>query len=216
MPFLPWPFPARPALLAASLLALGGAANAAQPGDLISATPLQAHWVPSQAAQTYRLLYRTPNHHGTLEQGTGPLYLPHGPAPAGGWPVVSWAHGTQGVADHCAPSVSGPSQPERDGRFLDQFLTRGYAVAAVDYQGLGGPGSHAYLHVRTAADSSLDLLTASHRFLPNGQLSPRWVAVGFRRAQQRRWWPGTRPGPTAAPPWITAAASPVVRPPRSN
>lgn len=172
-------FPLRPALLAIGLLALTVAARAAQPGDLISATPLQAPWVPSQAAQTYRLLYRTPNHHGTLEQGTGLLYLPHGPAPAGGWPVVSWSHGTQGIADHCAPSVSGPSQPERDGRFLDQFLARGYAVAAADYQGLGSPGSHAYLHVRTAAHNSIDLLTASHRFLPDGQLSPRWVAVGF-------------------------------------
>ncbi|MGM3213879.1 alpha/beta hydrolase, partial [Klebsiella pneumoniae] len=61
--------------------------------------------MPSKAAQAYLLSYHTPDQSGRLAQGTGLLYLPAGTAPAGGWPVVSWAHGTQGIADHCAPSV---------------------------------------------------------------------------------------------------------------
>jgi pimeloyl-ACP methyl ester carboxylesterase len=92
--------------------------------------------------------------------------------------VVSWAHGTQGIADHCAPSVSGPYQPERDGRFLDQFLGQGYAVVAADYQGLGSPGDHAYLHVRTSARNAIDLIKAGRHFLGTATLSPRWVSVG--------------------------------------
>ena len=41
-------------------------------------------------------------------QGTvavsGTVAVPKGKAPKGGWPVVSWAHGTIGIADACAPS----------------------------------------------------------------------------------------------------------------
>lgn len=174
-------FRPRPTLLVTALLALAASplvAMAAEPGDLLSAAPYRASWVPSKAAQAYKLAYRTPDHHGRLAEATGLVYLPAGPAPAGGWPVVSWAHGTQGIADHCAPSVSGPYQPERDGRFLDQFLDQGYAVFAADYQGLGSPGGHAYLHVRTAARNAIDLVKAGHRFLGSATLSPRWVSVG--------------------------------------
>lgn len=167
------------AILAATLLALPVAAAAAEPGDLLTAAPYRADWVPSKAAQAYLLSYHTPDHSGRLAQGTGLLYLPAGTAPAGGWPVVSWAHGTQGIADHCAPSVSGPTRPERDGRFLDHFLGQGYAVVAADYQGLGSPGQHTYLHVRTAARNSIDMVKASHQFLSGGRLSPRWVSVGY-------------------------------------
>lgn len=171
---------ARPLLAAvtAALLGLPIAAHSSEPGELLSAAPYRADWVPSKASQAYLLSYRTPDHHGRLAQGTGLLYLPAGTAPAGGWPVVSWAHGTQGIADRCAPSVSGPYQPERDGRFLDQFLAQGYAVVAADYQGLGSPGGHAYLHVRTAAQNVIDMIKASRQYLGNGTLSPRWVSVG--------------------------------------
>ncbi|HIE1100647.1 lipase family protein [Stenotrophomonas maltophilia] len=170
-----------PALIMAALLVpAAGPLSAAPPapGDLLSAAPYRAPWVPSRAAQAYKLHYRTPDDRGQLAQGTGLLYLPTGAAPIGGWPVVSWAHGTQGIADRCAPSVSGPYQPERDGRFLDQFLAQGYAVVAADYQGLGSPGDHAYLHVRTAARNAIDLVKASRQYLGASALSPRWVSVG--------------------------------------
>ncbi|KOQ62914.1 lipase [Stenotrophomonas maltophilia] len=169
-------------LIATALLALSPrplAAAPAAPGDLLSAAPYRASWVPSKAAQAYKLHYRTPDHRGQLAEGTGLLYLPAGAAPAGGWPVVSWAHGTQGIADRCAPSVSGPTHAERDGRFLDVFLAQGYAVAAADYQGLGSPGNHAYLHVRTAARNAIDMVKASRQYLGTAALSPRWVSVGY-------------------------------------
>ena len=33
--------------------------------------------------------------------------VPKGKPPKGGWPVITWAHGTTGVADICAPSRDG-------------------------------------------------------------------------------------------------------------
>ncbi|PZP80208.1 MAG: lipase [Stenotrophomonas maltophilia] len=179
---LPRRFRPLSSVIATALLALTSSplsAAPAAPGDLLSAAPYRASWVPSKATQAYKLHYRTPDHRGQLAEGTGLLYLPAGAAPIGGWPVVSWAHGTQGIADRCAPSVSGPYQPERDGRFLDQFLAQGYAVVAADYQGLGSPGNHAYLHVRTAARNAIDLVKASRQYLGASALSPRWVSVGY-------------------------------------
>lgn len=182
MPTQPCSFRFLSCLLASALLALTLAPAAfarGAPGDLLSAAPYRAPWVPSRAAQAYKLHYRTPDHHGALAEGTGLLYLPAGTPPIGGWPVVSWAHGTQGIADRCAPSVSGPTHAERDGRFLDVFLAQGYAVAAADYQGLGSPGRHAYLHVRTAARNTIDMVKASRQYLGTAALSPRWVSVGY-------------------------------------
>ena len=37
------------------------------------------------------------------------VVVPGGRPPAGGFPIVSWAHGTTGVASGCAPSVTGTS-----------------------------------------------------------------------------------------------------------
>src|SRR3974377_592262 len=37
---------------------------------------------------------------------TGMLYVPSGTPPAGGWPVVSWAHGTDGSNGRCAPLLN--------------------------------------------------------------------------------------------------------------
>ncbi|MBA5745491.1 alpha/beta hydrolase, partial [Escherichia coli] len=48
---------------------------------------------------------------------SGALFVPRGTPPAGGWPLVAWAHGTFGMADICAPSWFGRSY--RDVRYLN-------------------------------------------------------------------------------------------------
>ncbi len=169
-----------------------------------------------QGAQAYKLHYRTPDHRGQLAEGTGLLYLPAGAAPAGGWPVVSWAHGTQGIADRCAPSVSGPYQPERDGRFLDQFLAQGYAVVAADYQGLGSPGDHAYLHVRTAARNAIDLVKPAASIWAPQRCRRAGSRSAIRRVVPPRSLPGIWRPPMLARRCTTAAASPPARPPPSS
>lgn len=92
---------------------------------------------------------------------SGAVFLPTGAAPDGGWPIVAWAHGTVGIADHCAPSVAGRSP--RDMEYLGAWLNAGFAVVATDYQGLGTPGPHPYLHNRAAAYSVLDAVRAARR-----------------------------------------------------
>jgi pimeloyl-ACP methyl ester carboxylesterase len=90
---------------------------------------------------------------------SGAVFFPKTPRPAGGWPVVAWAHGTTGVGDACAPSRN-PRSP-RDTAYLNAWLREGFVVVATDYQGLGTPGPHPYLHTRAQAYSTLDAVRAA-------------------------------------------------------
>ncbi|MCT2153714.1 hypothetical protein [Corynebacterium sanguinis] len=47
-------------------------------------------------AATFLVRYGSRNAHGELIAATGLVTLPRGDAPEGGWPVLSWAHGTTG------------------------------------------------------------------------------------------------------------------------
>ena len=72
--------------------------------------------------------------------------------------MVTWGHGTNGMADICAPSLSGSSQipggqPARRG---------GYAVTASDYQGEGTPGLMPYVVGRSAAEDTVNIVVAAH------------------------------------------------------
>ncbi len=114
----------------------------------------------SSAAESVRLLYASTD--GLNGEGatvvSGALFLPHGEAPAGGWPLLSWSHGTVGVADKCAPSWTGYADFHDE--HLSRWLQEGYAIIASDYQGLGTEGTHPYLATRPEAYSNLDAIRA--------------------------------------------------------
>ncbi len=74
-------------------------------------------------------------------------------------PVLSIAHGTTGLADQCAPSASFPDV--FDLAALTPFLERGWVVAATDYEGLGGPGLHAYIVGESEARGVFDIVRAA-------------------------------------------------------
>ena len=129
-------------------------------GVLLKRELLDEHLSLPGSGENLRLLYTsTDGIKGTAPiVVSGALFLPQGPAPAEGWPLLVWSHGTVGIADVCAPSWTGyvPFHREHLSRWLDQ----GFAIAASDYQGLGTPGIHPYLATQPAAYSNLDLVRA--------------------------------------------------------
>ncbi|GGC53156.1 lipase [Hoyosella rhizosphaerae] len=130
-------------------------------------------WIPG-TAHAFRISYWSVGARGERIPVSGAVYLPEGTPPPGGWPVLAWAHGTVGLADDCAPSVTGRS--ERDLDFLQEWMAEGYAIVASDYAGLGGPGVHPYLNGEIAAYSVIDAVRAARNAEPS--LSRSWVAVG--------------------------------------
>ena len=61
------------------------------------------------------------------------MFVPNGEAPAGGWPVIAWAHGTVGLGDDCTPSAQPRSA--RDNEYLSHWLDQGYVVVGSDFRG---------------------------------------------------------------------------------
>nr|WP_206364798.1 lipase family protein [Sphingomonas populi] len=144
-------------------------------GRMLREEPAPEQALP-EAAPVRRILYSSTS---GVERGaiavSGLLYLPKGRAPAGGWPVVAWSHGTVGVADVCAPSWAGPST--RDAAYLGRWLGAGFAVVATDYEGLGTPGMHPYLLWRSEGRSVLDAARAAIAARP-GAIANRVLIVG--------------------------------------
>jgi pimeloyl-ACP methyl ester carboxylesterase len=113
--------------------------------------------------------------------------VPRGKAPKRGWPVISWAHGTTGVADVCAPSrnsVTSPAQASISYIYpdLNAWLRAGYAVLQTDYQGLGTPGKHPYLIGAAEGRSVLDIVTAARKLDP--KISKRFLIAGHSQGGQ--------------------------------
>jgi pimeloyl-ACP methyl ester carboxylesterase len=146
------------------------------PGKLLRTEPLPAAQVLAQANGGLRILYTSTDGVGGKDPVvvSGAYFTPQGTPPAGGWPLIAWAHGTVGVADVCAPSWAGRS--ERDIHYLGTWLSQGYAIVATDYQGLGTPGPHPYLKTRPEAYSVLDSIRAVQGSQPD--LSKKVVIVG--------------------------------------
>ena len=89
----------------------------------------------------YRVLYVSESIYGKPTLVTGLVMVPDTPPPSGGYPVVTWGHGTNGMADQCAPSLD----PAQAVPLQNQLLDRGWVVTASDYQGEGTPGLLPYL-----------------------------------------------------------------------
>lgn len=139
-------------------------------------------WVPG-TGRGYRLTYVSRDGFGAKAVTSGEVLLPAGPAPAGGWPVISWAHGTSGLADACAPSRVGPAEKARDFSYLATWMQQGYAIVGTDYAGLGTAGLPAYLNGGSEAHNIVDMVTAARAFttskLPaSGHLASKYVIIG--------------------------------------
>lgn len=130
------------------------------PGKLLRREELPpAFWLPG-SAKAERILYTSTSgvDGATPIVASGALFTPSGPPPEGGWPIVSWGHGTVGVADMCVPSWAG--RPWRDVEYLSAWISEGFAIVASDYEGLGTPGRHPYLLTRSAGQPLLDAARA--------------------------------------------------------
>src|SRR5829696_94328 len=145
-------------------------------GRLPRSEPLPATLGLANAASQERILYTSTDGVDGKSPITvsGALFIPKGTPPQEGWPLLAWAHGTVGIADICSPSWQARSY--RDVRYLNEWLSQGFAIVATDYQGLGTPGPHPYLKVRPEAYSVLDSVRAVLTDVPG--LANKIVIVG--------------------------------------
>jgi predicted esterase len=133
------------------------------------------------ARSTKLVLYSSRTPQGAKDAISGSVSVPKGKPPKGGWPVITWAHGTTGVADICAPSRDGLDPSANTGETyinndLNAWLRAGYAVLRTDYEGLGTPGKHPYLIGTSEGRSVLDIVAAARELDPS--ISKRYLISG--------------------------------------
>jgi pimeloyl-ACP methyl ester carboxylesterase len=133
------------------------------------------------AASTQLVLYSSRSVTGKKIAVSGSVSIPKGKAPRGGWPVITYGHGTTGIADQCAPSRNATNGPATDyisytDDILNSWLRAGYAVVRSDYEGLGTPGTHPFLVGQASGRSMLDIVRAAHDLNP--RISKKFVITG--------------------------------------
>lgn len=143
--------------------------------------------LPPNAAESVVMTYKMKGITGKETQATALVFTPKTAPPAGGWPIVAWAHGTAGVADDCAPSrqklittsiLTGEDKATYN--MIDSFVKEGYVVVAPDYEGLGEPSGsemHPFLHVKSEAYSITDAVVATKSWL-GSKVSNKWAVLG--------------------------------------
>lgn len=121
------------------------------------------------------MTYNMPNVLGETKKATAMVFIPKISRPAGGWKVVVWEHGTVGVGDSCAPSNNKFNTNFK--KMAESLLAEGYVIIAPDYEGLGTPGIHPYLNLKSEANSAIYAVKAYKDFYGN-QINGQWMSVG--------------------------------------
>ena len=129
------------------------------------------------------LLYTQEGIHGNQVATSGFMVVPDGDAPKDGWPVITWAHGTTGIADRCAPTrADDPSYYESYNPLYESWISMGYALLLTDYEGLGTPGIHPYLIGDSEGRAVLDIIRAARIYEP--KLSNNFIIAGHSQGGQ--------------------------------
>lgn len=143
-----------------------------KPGDLIRSEDAEDYAL-APGVNALRILYHTRSAGGEDVASSGLILYPDQKPPAGGWPVIAWAHSAGSVARQCAPSLSRilPHTP-----LLTMYVNLGYAVVATDYAGLGTHFRYAFSDMNSNATDVINSIPAARAALP--QLAKQWIAIG--------------------------------------
>ncbi len=127
----------------------------------------------------YRVMYLSESVTNEPVPVTGLIIVPDRAPPKAGYPVVTWGHGTDGLADQCAPSLD----PTTDVPLANDLLDQGWEITASDYQGQGTPGLLPYLVGVSAARNTIDIVRAAQH-LSAAHASDNYVVWGHSEGGQ--------------------------------
>ncbi|MGH4032421.1 lipase family protein [Actinomycetota bacterium Odt1-20B] len=171
----------------------GDSAAADAPGDIVSSEPSSFHPLPGQPTNTkaWKINYRSTTAKGEPNTVSGTVIVPQD-GKKGPRPLITYAVGTVGVGDRCAPSAGFPKGTTMEANLIQQLTLRGWAVAVTDYEGLGTPGDHTYTVGRAEGQAMLDAARAAIRLPEAGQAglskdSPVGI-MGYSQGGQASSW----------------------------
>lgn len=166
---------------------------AGAPGDIIKMDSFNPQALPGWNlldANAWRVMYRSTSATGKPIAVTGGVLVPKAPYKGPGKrPLVGLGPGTKGLADHCAPTYGLSIGLDYEGLAVMSYLSRGWAVAITDYEGLGTPGDATYMVGRSQGQSVLDVMRAATRVTGSGlpKNTPMGVA-GYSQGGSTAGW----------------------------
>lgn len=120
--------------------------------------------VPAKAT---RIMYKSTDRTGAPVGVTGTALASTKPWNGKGErPLITFAPGTQGLGDSCAPSRQMSDGTEYESASITALLNSGYNVVVTDYMGSGTEGTHSYLDRVNEGHAVLDAARAA-RSLPS-------------------------------------------------
>ncbi|MEU3500154.1 lipase family protein [Streptomyces hundungensis] len=177
-------------LSAATPTAFADAPATTAPGDLVTQSPTEFHPLPGQWTNTkaWHITYRSTTAKGGPNVVSGTVIVPND-GRTGPRPVVTYAVGTVGLDDSCAPSANFPFGTAVEATLINQVVQKGWAVAVTDYEGLGTPGEHTYTVGRAEGTAVLDAARAAERLgIPGVDANSPVGIMGYSQGGQAASW----------------------------
>jgi pimeloyl-ACP methyl ester carboxylesterase len=185
----------------------------AEPGDIINVRksiftmdPLLQ--IPHPGVNSWQIIYQSINATGQPIAVSGTVIVPTASWPDGRRPIISYAVGTRGIGDACAPSFTLSQGNDYEAQFIANLLSQGWAVAISDYEGLGTPEIHTYMVGHSQGRVVLDMARAAQR-LPEAGLSAEAPVglIGYSQGGASTGWAAQLAGSYAPELNIVGAAA---------
>ncbi len=186
------------------------ASLAGQHGDLISYRGTTVNLgAGSPATKAWNVLYQSTDSRGAANVVTGTVIVPTAAWTGGGErPVVSYAVGTHGLAQRCAPSLQLNQGKDYESANISAALKAGYAVLVSDYQGYTNGAVPTYLAGASQGNAVLDIVRAATQVPLSGITSSAKVAIwGYSQGGQSAAWAAQRQAAYAPGVKLTAVAA---------
>ncbi|MGH4030419.1 lipase family protein [Actinomycetota bacterium Odt1-20B] len=134
------------------------------PGEILSSEPSAFQYTPGVPTPTkaWKITYRSTSADGRPNAVSGTVIVPDD-GKTTPRPLITYAVGTVGLGDKCAPSAGFPGGTTTEAPLVNAALVRGYAVVVTDYEGLGTPGDHTYMVAKAQGSAVLDAARAAQR-----------------------------------------------------
>ena len=133
----------------------------------------------------WRIVYRSVSFTGEPIAVSAIVLVPFGAPPAGGWPVIAWAHGTTGIVPKCGPSKLPDPLLRIAG--VNQAIAGRYVIIATDYPGLGVGPAHPFLVGESEGRAVLDSIRAVQA-MPEAHAGRRTALLGFSQGGHAVLW----------------------------
>jgi hypothetical protein len=165
--------------------------NSGANGDLVSYRDATvALGTDSPALKAWNVMYRSKDAKGAANLVTGTVLVPTTAwAGTGDRPIISYAVGTHGLNQRCAPSLQMQQGTDYENANILAALKQGYAVVVSDYAGYTTGNSPTYLAGQSQGHAVLDIITAAKQIPSVGLAATAQSAVwGYSQGGQSAAW----------------------------